>query len=240
MIRSLTIYMHKWIDKLESKKQFTPSEAWKLFRLAALSEAIGWSILILGILIKYYNLPGHTIALPIAGQIHGMIFIAYFMILLLIYSSLQWNLTKVLISFCAGVIPYGSLLFEIVESKARKKLENNQISISVIIHKNKTILAVQPSHGIEWALPTWTFSYTKNPKQKITQTIINVFGLKNEDCKLVLMHSNEQNNYVYRLVNSGSCVDCDLVQAAKLIPFVDELSFVNRNTAPNLFAKLPD
>lgn len=101
-----------FLRKLEATQPFTESEAWGLFRIAALSEAFGWTLLITGILINHYHLPGHHFAVPLAGQIHGTIFIAYFGILIAVYSSLEWSRQKFLLAVLAGIPPYGTLVFE--------------------------------------------------------------------------------------------------------------------------------
>jgi len=100
------------LEKVESVRPFTEAEAWWLFRAVAFAEAIGWTILIIGLLIRHYGLASHNIAVPIAGQIHGMIFLTYFGILLAVYSSLRWSRLQFLLALMAGVPPYGSLVFE--------------------------------------------------------------------------------------------------------------------------------
>jgi integral membrane protein len=100
------------LRKLEASHPFTEQEAWGLFRLAAIGEAVGWTVLITGILIRKYKLPGHTFAVILAGQIHGTLFIVYFGILIATYSSLGWSRKKFLLAVLVGVPPYGTLLFE--------------------------------------------------------------------------------------------------------------------------------
>jgi integral membrane protein len=109
------------LDKIESYKPFTEREAWGLFRIAALSEAAGWTILIAGILIDHFKLPLHNYAVPIAGQIHGMIFLAYFAILLATYTSLGWPRLKFVVAAAAGVPPYGTLVFELWAAHHRRQ-----------------------------------------------------------------------------------------------------------------------
>jgi integral membrane protein len=104
--------MFKFLSRLEAIKPFRESEAWGLFRIAALAEAFGWTLLISGLLIHRYHLPGSRIAIPIAGQIHGTIFLGYFGALAAVYSSLGWPRKKFLLAVLAGVPPYGSLIFE--------------------------------------------------------------------------------------------------------------------------------
>jgi integral membrane protein len=100
------------LQKLEAYRPFTEDEAWGLFRIAALGEAVGWALLTSGILIRHYGLPGSTIAVPITGQIHGMIFLAYFGVTMVTYSSLRWSRKKFLLALISGVPPFGTLVFE--------------------------------------------------------------------------------------------------------------------------------
>ena len=101
-----------FLNKLESNCPFTEAEAWGLFRIAALSEAVGWTLLIAGILINHFKLPGNRFAVPIAGQIHGTIFLIYFGVLIATYSSLRWPRPRFLVAVLAGIPPYGTLVFE--------------------------------------------------------------------------------------------------------------------------------
>jgi integral membrane protein len=100
------------LRKLEASQPFTEREAWGLFRMAALGEAVGWTILITGIVVRKYKLPGHSFAVTLAGQIHGTLFIVYFGILIASYSSLRWPRKKFVLAALAGIPPYGTLLFE--------------------------------------------------------------------------------------------------------------------------------
>jgi len=116
----------EFLDKLESI-QFLPEEkAWVLYKIAALSEAAGWTMLLIGIIIRHFKLPGANIAVPITGQIHGTVFLIYFAVLLVTYTSLHWSRKKFLIAILAGIPPYGTLVFEQWEARSRKK-KNRQI-----------------------------------------------------------------------------------------------------------------
>ncbi|MEJ0072868.1 MAG: DUF3817 domain-containing protein [Candidatus Saccharibacteria bacterium] len=104
--------MHAVLRKYESLRPFTEAEGWMLFRLAAFAEAIGWTLLIAGILISRYITPGNNDAVFIAGNIHGTIYLCYFVAPLVLYPSLGWSRWKGLGAILAGIPPYGSLLFE--------------------------------------------------------------------------------------------------------------------------------
>ena len=105
--------MYSLLIKFEAARPFTEAEAWMLYRIAAIAEACGWTLLIAGILIERYITPGNDTAVLIAGNIHGMIFLAYFVAPVVLYPSLGWSRLKGFCAIVAGVPLYGSLLFEL-------------------------------------------------------------------------------------------------------------------------------
>ena len=119
--------------KLEANKLFTEREAWGLFRLFTLAEAFGWTILIAGILIDRTRWRYHGYAVPIAGQIHGMIFLTYFAIVLATYGSLGWSRKKFIISLACGVPPYGTLLFEVLANQQRRNQQSRRHYRSLLL-----------------------------------------------------------------------------------------------------------
>lgn len=98
------------LRKFESTKAFTDAEAWALFRTAALGEAIGWTLLVMGIALEH--LTGSHTYVAVAGRIHGMLFVAYMVAVLAFYPSLAWSRWKALVALALSVPPYGSLAFE--------------------------------------------------------------------------------------------------------------------------------
>jgi integral membrane protein len=110
------------LREFEGRRPFTEGEAWLLFRLAAFGEAIGWTLLIIGIILKRYIMHGDDTVVLIAGQIHGMIFFGYLVAAVGLYPSLGWSRLRAVISLAASVPPYGTLL---VEQYAAHKRGNN-------------------------------------------------------------------------------------------------------------------
>ena len=100
---------------------FTDKEAWSLFRLFAICEAIGWTLLISGIIYKSLHLPGGSIVLSMAGRTHGVFFGFYFIFALLTARSMQWGFWRVSVALLAGIGPYTSLMYELVMAHDRKK-----------------------------------------------------------------------------------------------------------------------
>lgn len=136
--------IEKALEKIEATRPFKENEAWVLFRAAALGEAVGWTLLITGIAIQRYHLAGSHYAVPIAGQIHGTLFICYFGVILATYSSLRWHRFKFLVAAAAGVVPYGTLAFELWASHDRRRLRRRQHFYSIVL----SVLPLLPSQDI--------------------------------------------------------------------------------------------
>ena len=105
-------YMRIFLKQFEAARPFTEEEAWLLFRIAAVAEACGWTLLITGILIGKYITPHNNTAVLLAGQTHGMFFLAYCVASLGLYPSLGWSRWRSITALIFSIPPYGSLIFE--------------------------------------------------------------------------------------------------------------------------------
>lgn len=119
--------MNKLLKLYASFRPFNDREAWGIFKIAAFGEAIGWTLLISGILISKYLTPKSTIAVQIAGHMHGTLFLLYIAMTLLVAPSLRWNITKTLFAGLMSVPPYGTLMFEVWQSHVRQKNRRKQL-----------------------------------------------------------------------------------------------------------------
>lgn len=102
----------KLLRRFETTRPFTESEAWLLFRIAAIAEACGWTLLITGIMISRYLTPHNSTALILAGKTHGMLFTLYLIAALGLYPSLGWPRWRAVFALAFSVPPYGTLVFE--------------------------------------------------------------------------------------------------------------------------------
>lgn len=100
------------LRRFERNQVFSEEDGWMLFRIAAIAEACGWTMLIAGIACKQYILPGNDIAVLIAGKIHGMLFLLYALAAAGLYPTLRWSRRRAFVALMASVPPYGSILFE--------------------------------------------------------------------------------------------------------------------------------
>ena len=107
------------LRRFESNQVFTEDEAWMLFRLAAIAEAVGWTLLIIGIGLSGYVFPDSQAPVKIAGRIHGMLFLLY-MASTALYPTLRWSRKRATVALLASVPPYGSLLFEMWAGRSRR------------------------------------------------------------------------------------------------------------------------
>ena len=124
------------LNKFENNSVFTEDESWMLFKIAAIAEACGWTLLIVGIGIERYILPGNHVSVLLAGRVHGLLFIVYLLAVVGLYPSLRWSRTKSIFALAASVPPYGTLLFEqwaqYMRNKSQFQIYSNVIIFSLI------------------------------------------------------------------------------------------------------------
>jgi len=100
---------------------FTDREAWWIFRLGAILETIGWSLLISAIIWRANGLPMADAFISVAGRIHGMFFVAYFAAVLATFRSMEWGFWRFASAVLLGMPPFTSLVFEKAMAWHRKK-----------------------------------------------------------------------------------------------------------------------
>lgn len=81
------------------------------FRWVAIAE--GWSFLILLFIampLKYvFDLPQ---AVKIVGWLHGVLFVAFGFLMLNVAVANDWKITKILVVFLSGFVPFGTFWME--------------------------------------------------------------------------------------------------------------------------------
>lgn len=82
-----------------------------LFRAVAFAEAVTWTLLIAGLILKYGF--GHDIAVTIGGTAHGIVFIAYAFTALLVALNQRWRPWVALGAVAIAAVPYGTIPVEI-------------------------------------------------------------------------------------------------------------------------------
>ena len=80
------------------------------FRAIAVTEAISWAGLLIGMFFKYAM--GNAVGVHIFGSVHGAVFIAYVVLSLLARRALSWDNRTTVWALAASIPPFGSVVFE--------------------------------------------------------------------------------------------------------------------------------
>ena len=75
-----------------------------LFRRVAIAEAITWALLLTGMFLKYVT-KTTELAVSVFGMLHGVVFIAYCLVTLLVGIDQQWSCGRVLLGLVSSVPP---------------------------------------------------------------------------------------------------------------------------------------
>ena len=83
----------------------------KLFRTTAYLEGASFLILLfIAMPLKYmYSMP---LAVRIVGSFHGAFFVAYCVLLALVWQKLKWDLKTVSLAFISAFLPAGPFIFD--------------------------------------------------------------------------------------------------------------------------------
>ncbi len=82
-----------------------------IFRITAYLEAISFLVL-LGIAMPLKYVYGQPYAVKWVGMAHGVLFIAYVMLLAWVASRYEWPLRKSGLAFLASILPFGTIYFD--------------------------------------------------------------------------------------------------------------------------------
>jgi integral membrane protein len=83
-----------------------------LFRTVAIAEACSWAGLLVGMFFKHV-VKSTEVGVQVFGPIHGVIFVAYLVSILVVRRPLRWSLGTVLLAGFASIPPFATLAFEI-------------------------------------------------------------------------------------------------------------------------------
>ena len=86
----------------------TPKSFFKFF---AIAETVTWSLLILGMILKYVT-NTTEVGVRIGGGIHGFVFICFVIAVIGVGTSQQWSKRRIAIGLGSAIIPYATIPFE--------------------------------------------------------------------------------------------------------------------------------
>ncbi len=82
-----------------------------LFRALAIAEAISWTLLILGLVLR--GVAGIDVAVTIGGAIHGFVFLSYGATAVLVALNNRWKPWPAVVALVSAVVPYATIPAEI-------------------------------------------------------------------------------------------------------------------------------
>ena len=80
----------------------------QLFQLLAVAEAISWTLLIIGMLLKY-AVQTTDVGVSIGGAVHGFVFLAYVAAALVIALNQRWSTRVIGLVLVSAVLPYATI-----------------------------------------------------------------------------------------------------------------------------------
>lgn len=83
----------------------------RAFRALALAEALTWTLLLLGMVLKYV-LDVTELGVRIGGGVHGFVFLAFGVTTVLVGVDARWSPGRVLAGLASAVVPYATVPFE--------------------------------------------------------------------------------------------------------------------------------
>jgi integral membrane protein len=106
--------MTSTFDRLRAGAQ-RPGSQWSSvagwFRLVALTEAVTWVGLLVGMYFKYLGSPRTEIGVKIFGMAHGLVFIAFVVTAVLVGVAFKWTVSTWSLALLASIVPLASVIF---------------------------------------------------------------------------------------------------------------------------------
>ncbi|GAA1861061.1 DUF3817 domain-containing protein [Brevibacterium marinum] len=89
----------------------------RFFQIFAFAETITWTLLIIGMILKYVT-QTTEIGVRIGGGIHGFIFICFVIAVIGVGTSQMWSKKRIATGLASAIIPYATIPFEVSVVKA--------------------------------------------------------------------------------------------------------------------------
>lgn len=82
-----------------------------LFTWLARAEVVTWTLLLLGMALKYVTRTTE-LGVSVFGLVHGVVFLAYVLVTLVLWVDQRWHLREVALVLACGVPPFATLYAE--------------------------------------------------------------------------------------------------------------------------------
>lgn len=88
----------------------------RLFRIVAVAEAITWAMLLTGMFLKYVT-ETTELGVRIGGMIHGVVFIAYCLVTVLVGIDAKWSVKRIVLGLASAIPPFFTVWFDLAMEK---------------------------------------------------------------------------------------------------------------------------
>lgn len=92
----------------ERKIAITPRQ---FYRIVAIAEAVTWTLLIAGMLLKYVAQAGN-LGVLIGGSLHGLVFVTYAGTAVLVGVNQRWSVKLIAGAVVTAIVPYATIPFD--------------------------------------------------------------------------------------------------------------------------------
>lgn len=96
------------ISTSRSSTRVGPSQ---LFRIVSIAEAITWTLLLIGMFLKYVT-KITDVGVSIFGTVHGAVFLAYGVTTVLVLIDQRWSARQGVLGLACAVPPFATLVFD--------------------------------------------------------------------------------------------------------------------------------
>ncbi|MDT9593490.1 DUF3817 domain-containing protein [Nocardioides zeae] len=88
----------------------------RLFRIVAVAEAITWALLLGGMFLKYVT-ETTEVGVSIGGMLHGVVFIAYVLTVLVVAVDARWSKGRTVLGVLSAIPPFFTIWFDLAVEK---------------------------------------------------------------------------------------------------------------------------
>lgn len=83
----------------------------RFYRVVAIAEAVTWTLLIAGLLLKYVFDAG-DLGVRVGGSIHGFVFLVYAATAVLVGVNQRWSIGLIAMGVVTAIVPYATIPFD--------------------------------------------------------------------------------------------------------------------------------
>lgn len=92
-----------------------------IFRVVAFAEAVSWGLLLVAMFFKWIVQDDPNTGLeggvPIAGPIHGVVFIAYVVVCFVAWRQFRWTPKTLVLALACSIPPFFTAIFEVLADR---------------------------------------------------------------------------------------------------------------------------